>query len=192
VQRGRRLGRAARLPGRRRHRRAALRAHRRLRLRRRAAARRAARQADPEADEREEQEPRRDHPTTTDRRRRTPLGGGKGGLLVHRGRRLYATAARARSTSAFAICALYAVPASGVASSREPARSHGTGATPARANVVSTPRRAAATPTIGNAQRLRSIAFRYTEASTGGTSSSRITSPRSSVVVRRSSGDGRR
>ena len=51
--------------------------------------------------------------------------------------------------------------------SREPSSSQGTGATPASATVVVAPRRTAATPTSGKPKRLRSIAFRYTEASHG-------------------------
>src|SRR6266576_3359396 len=75
---------------------------------------------------------------------------------------LHATASSARRTSASAISTLYAVPASGVApasASRE-SSTHGIGATPARTILRSPLVRAAATPTIGNDQRWRSIAFR--------------------------------
>src|SRR5262249_38773283 len=72
------------------------------------------------------------------------------------------TAAVARRTGARAISPLSAVPESGADASRaaSSATSQGIGATPARPILTSAPKRAAATPTIGNDQRLRSIAFR--------------------------------
>src|SRR5205823_11056990 len=60
------------------------------------------------------------------------------------------TAVSARRTSVRARSTLYAVPGSGVASSRaaSPSSSQGIGATPARARRTSAPNRAAPTPTI--------------------------------------------
>ena len=65
-------------------------------------------------------------------------------------------------TSALATSTFQAVRGSGVAASRAsgPSRSQGTGATPASAIRVPAAVRAAATPTWGNDQRFRSIAFR--------------------------------
>ncbi len=100
----------------------------------------------------------------------------------------------ARLTSAFATATFQPVRGSGVASSSASgeARSQGIGATPASAMRVSPPIRAAATPTCGNDQRLRSIAFRYVLASTAGSASSRISSPGSSATTSRLPSSGSR